>query len=286
MRNIIAMTLLTLLVGGQAFAEVTPVPNHPGAGYGSSMLLDISNFHFDTNNEGWLHTYVGMPPGATYETLYENTSAPWSPTGGDPDGHVLQTVGSDRDQRAYWLGFIGDNGFMGDLEGRLIQTNVYSTGNWITISGANGAVGGDDGNVYARWVISREVGGSYGMYISKRAVSLDMNSFTGWSNLVVGVTAGNFMRWPNGDDPSITWSEVMTEYNSIGLYIFSGTDDMSDVGGGGTTWFNDGGISRVQHYGAGAISGTATWGVDNPTAGFGVISEEEVSFGQLKKLYH
>ncbi len=278
--------MLVLLAGSSAFGADLVVPSHPGYGFGSTMREDISSFHFDADNEGWLGCYVGMPPtNPGYETLYPNGPALWNPTGGDPDGHIYQTVSDDRDQRAYWLGYIGDNGFMGDLDGQIIQTNVYSTGNWTTISGDNGGQGGDDGNVYARWVIAKEAGGLYGMYISKQAVSLDMNSFAGWDAFTVDVNAGNFMRWPNSDDPSISWSEVMAEYNQVGLYIFSGTDDMTDVNGNGTTWFNDAGTYRLQHYGANAVGASATWGVDNPTVSGSTVDVEDVSLDQLKALY-
>jgi hypothetical protein len=275
---------MVLLITSSVFAGELIVPDHPGAGSGDSMRDPISSFHFDADNEGWQSCYVGIS-GASYETLYPNVPALWNPTGGDPDGHIYQTVSDDRNQRAYWFGYIGANGFMGNLDGQIIQTNVYSTGNWTTISRDNGGVGGDDGNVYARWVISREVSGAYGMYISKQSVSLDMNTFAGWEAFTVDVNAGNFLRWPNSDDPSISWAEVMAEYNQIGLYIFSGTDDMTDVNGGGTTWFNDGGISRVQHYGASAVGSSATWGVDNPTVSGSTVAVEGVSFDQVKALY-
>lgn len=285
MKKVMFIVMLVLLAGISALAADLVVPGNPGSGSGVSMREDISAFHFDAGNEGWLSNYIYLADGLTYDSMTDRLPADWNPTGGDEDGHIYQTVGTDRNQRAYWFGYIGDNGFMGNLDGQMIQTNVYSTGNWTTISGDNGGVGGDDGNVYARWVISKQVGDYYGMYISKRSVSLDMNSFTGWEALTVDVNAGNFMRWPNWDDPSISWEEVMAEYNSIGLYIFSGTDDMTDVNGGGTTWYSDGGISRVQHYGANAMGGSATWGIDNPTVSGSIVAVEGVSFDQLKALY-
>lgn len=287
MKNKTTFFALLLLVVWPLSALALPVPGVPSGSAALAVRSAISAFHFDADNEAWQMTYVGLPPGATYETLYTNTPALWTPSLGDPAGCIYQTVDGDIDQRAYWLGFIGDHGFMGDLNGLTIQCNVYSTANWQTISSANGGVGGDDGNVYARWVVSRESdsGGTYAMYISTSSVSLDMNSFSGWTTFAVDASEANFIRWPNSPDPGPSFLDVMADYDQIGLYIFSGTDDMADVSGGGTTWFNDGGTSRLQHYGAWSTGGEATWAVDNPTVGSGVVATEATSLDALKALY-
>lgn len=287
MKKLLLLTAVLLLAVPALAAQNLEVPALPGGSPAPASRTTISAFHFNTDNEGWQMTYVGLPPGATYDTLYPNELALWSSTLGDPVGSVYQTVTDDRDQRAYWLGYIGDHGFMGDLNGQMIQCSVYSTGNWTTISADNGGAGGDDGNVYARWVIAREsdAGGAWAMYISNRNVSLDMNGFTGWETFAVTVSESDFSRWPNSPDPSQSFMQVMSDYDQIGLYMFSGTDDMNDVNGGGTTWFNDNGTNRVQHYGANSTGGEATWAVDNPTMADGVVATDSATFDGIKALY-
>ncbi len=281
---------VTLFLATSALAGVTPIiPGMPDGMTASAQRTEISGFYFDTTYEDWQMAYIGMPPGNPgYETLYANEPALWSSTLGDPVGSIYQTVSDNRDQRAYWLGYIGDHGFMGDINGRTLQCNVYSTGNWTSISADNGGVGDDDGNIYARWVVSREsdAGGTYEMYISSRNVSLDMNSFSGWETFAITIDENDFFRWPNSPDPTTpSFQAVMADYDQIGLYIFSGTDDVNDINGSGTTWFNDNGISRVQHYGANSTGGDATWAIDNVTQGDGVVATESATFDGIKALY-
>lgn len=287
MKKLTMLAISIMLALPVIAAPVLEVPGLPSGNIGGMSRTDISGFYFDTDNEGWQMTYVGDAPGSAYDTLFPNEPALWSSVLGDPAGSIFETVTDDVAQRAYWMGFIGDHGFMGDLNNQMIQCNVYSTGNWTTISGLHGSLGGDDGNVYARWVISREsdAGGTYAMYISNRSVSLDMNGFTGWETFAVDVNESNFSRWPNSPDPSQSFTQVVSDYDQIGLYIFSGTDDMTDVSGGGTTWVNHNGTSRLAHYGAVSTSGNATWAIDNPTVDSGVISTQSVTIDGVKALY-
>lgn len=287
MKRMLMLAIVVLVASSAMAAPVLEIPGLPSGSMGASSREEISGFHFDTDNEGWQMAYFGDAPGSTYDTLYPNEPALWSSSLGDPVGSVFQTVTDGVSQRAYWMGYIGDNGFMGDLNNQMIQCNVYSTANWTTISGLHGGSGGDDGNVYARWVVAREsdAGGAWAMYISNQSVSLDMNTFTGWEVFAVDVTESNFSRWPNSPDPSQSFMQVMSDYDQIGLYIFSGTDDMDDVNGGGTSWVTHEGTSRLQHYGAMATSGDATWAVDNPTVGDGVVSTQSTTFGGIKALF-
>lgn len=287
MKNMIYALIILLMAVPAVAGSPYPVPGIPGDPHFPGGRPQISSFTFDVDHQDWQMTYVGLPPGASYEQLYPNTSALWSPTLGDPAGSVYQTVTADRDQRAYWLGYIGNHGFMDDINGLSLQGNIYSTGNWTTISGDNGGAGGDDGQVYARWVVSRESdgGGTYAMYISTRSASLDMNSFTGWETFVIDVSESNFIRWPNSPDPGPSFQDVMADYDQIGLYLFSGTDDVEDINGGGTTWFVDGGVQRLQHYGAGATAGEATWAVDNITVDSNVVQTTGMSIDALKALF-
>jgi hypothetical protein len=214
-------------------------------------------YSYTTNNEGWSQTYVGRPSGATYDTLYPNTAANWSATGGNTDGNIYQNANGNN-QRAYWMGSIDENS-QGDLTGKQLQTDIFSTNNWQTL--ANGSYG-DDGNVYARWVISNDIGnGTYNMFISKRASSIDINKLFGWETHSISLSAENFIRWPNFDAGSQDFANLLTNYDQIGLYIFSGTDVIANINGGTGTW---GTGSTLLHYGGYSKDGnTATWALDN-----------------------
>lgn len=213
---------------------------------------------FDTDNEGWEQAYIGRPAGAAYDQIFPVSGADWRATGGNPDGNIYQNA-TGSDQRSYWMGYRGAGNFLGDLTGRYLQTDIYSTGNWQTL--ANGSYG-DDGNVYARWVISNKLdNGNYNMFVSKQNASIDINTFTGWTTSSITLEEDNFFRWPNLADNSQDFSEVLQDYDSIGLYIFSGTDVLSNINGGTGTWNS---ASQLLHYGGFSSDGnTATWALDN-----------------------
>ncbi len=288
--TLLLLTLPVLLAATALAGNGLPVP---GPTVWHAPLLntdsrDLSQFTFDTDNENWQETYVGLPAGYSYETLYPNGPALHTMSLGDPAGCIFQTVDTEVDQRAYWMGYYGDSGFFGDIRGLLLQANIYSTSNWRTISSENGGAGGDDGNVYARWVISWTNPSDptqYAMYIARRGVSIDLNSFSGWTEVMINVEESNFLRWPNSDWSGPDFADVMANYDQIGMYVFSGTDDLNDVNGNGTTWFNDNGTSRLQHFGAYAGSGNATWALDNVVANTGVVATERTSLDKLKALY-
>ena len=213
-------------------------------------LANATPFTYENNNQEWLQTYVGRPSsGSTYEILYSNTAADWTNSEGNLPGSIYQTA-TGINERAYWLGYITDNS-LGDLSGMQLQTDIRSTNNWQTIAG---------GNVYARWVIANEVGTDYNMFISKSFASIDANSLNGWETHSVVMEESNFLRWPNSDANTQTFAELLSDYDSIGLYLFSGTDTISNINGGTGTWEN----SRLLHYGAYSNdSNDATWGLDN-----------------------
>lgn len=215
-------------------------------------------YTYDSNNDGWQQAYVGSY-GYNYDTLSANTSADWSSTEGNLPGSIYQTAGGIN-ARAYWMGIIADNA-LGDLTGMQLQTDIRSTNNWQTI--ANGTYG-DDGNVYARWVISNQAGSNYNMFISNRAASINMNNLSGWETHSVSLNEDNFIRWPNYDAGTQTFSQLLSNYDSLGLYIFSGTDTISNINGGTGTWGSENNAGRLLHYGAySKDSSDATWGLDN-----------------------
>ncbi len=280
------LTLL-FLAAPVLVAASPPVPQHPlgGARPAISPEKSFSDFTFDSDNQGWLETYVGRPDGAGYDRLYPNTPAIHTFAEGNPPGSILQTVGVELDQRAYWQGYYGEVQFLGDLADAHLQVDVYSTGNWRTI--ADGA-DGDDGTVYARWVISTTCATNpalYDMFISTRSASVDLNGFTGWQTFTVDLTDANFFRWPNGVCGSLGFTDVLQAYDQIGLYIFSGTDDVADINGGTGTWISLDGVSRLKHYGGYAESGQAAWGLDNLVGGGNSVPDLPTSMGSVKALF-
>ncbi|BCL61448.1 hypothetical protein DGMP_21410 [Desulfomarina profundi] len=230
---------------------------------GTSGLSFALPYSFDSNNEGWQQSYIGRPTGATYDQLFSVNSADWRANSGNPDGNIYQTA-NGIDQRAYWMGHVGNNS-LGDITGMSLQTDIFSTNNWQTI--ANGA-GGDDGNVYARWVIANNVGDTdndgfneYNMFISDRSNSIDINALQGWETHSISLEEENFIRWPNYDAGTQNFAQLLTDYTSIGLYLFSGTDTLSNIDGGEGTWSNS---SQLLHYGAYSNNNDdALWALDN-----------------------
>lgn len=285
MKKLLLFATLCLLAS-TAIQAAPPTPGNSAAHFPVAIGTDkgLAGFTFDADNMAWLQTWIGRPDGTGYDRLYDNTDADWSGSEGNPPGSILQTVDSGLEKRAYWQGYFGSTGFLGELTGAFLSCDVYSTGNWQTI--ANGA-SGDDGHVYARWVVSSTCAsdpGKFDMFISIRAASIDLNSFTGWHNFTVGLDPGNFMRWPNSPCGAYDFAQVLLNYDQVGLYVFSGSDDLSDYDGSGATWITLDGVSRLQHYGAYATSGTATWGIDNFFA-TGPVPSEAASFGEVKALF-
>jgi len=280
--QLLILSLILILAAAATAGFPLPVPGSPAAGAGVAAKT-LSNFTFDTDNQDWLMTFVGLPAGATYETLYPNEPADHTMSEGLPPGSIFEQVTDDIDKRAYWLGYIGAPQFLGDLADASIYSDVYSTANWQTL--ANGA-DGDDGHVYARWVISASCGGgTYDMFISTRAASIDLNAFSGWQNFNVAMVQNNFIRWPNAVCGGLSFAEVLQNYDSFGLYVFSGTDDVENINGGTGTWGTVGGVSRVMHYGAFATDGDGVWGIDNIHAEGNSVAMEKSSFGSLKALF-
>jgi hypothetical protein len=223
--------------------------------------VHATSFTYDAGNQGWQQSYIGRPQnsGVNYDTLYNLADADWTGVEGNPPGSIYQTAGGI-DQRAYWLGIIAESAddIFGDLHGRWLQTDIMSTNNWQTVGG--------QGGVYARWAIAKkeyELNGIpyYNMFVSYQAASIDANNLNGWETHRVRLTADNFFRWPNYDAGTKSFSQLLSDYDSVGLYIFSGTDVLSDINGGTGTWGAD---NRLLHYGAYASNNdSATWGLDN-----------------------
>ena len=285
-RLLLTLSLILVLAFSATAGPVFPVPGSPTTDSDAFGAADksLTSFTFDTDNQGWLMTFVGLPAGMTYETLYPNGPADHTMSEGLPPGSIYQQVTANIDQRAYWLGFISPAPqFLGDLADASLVSEVYSTANWQTL--ANGA-NGDDGNVYARWVISTScVGGTYDMFISTRAASIDLNSFSGWQNFSVYLAASNFIRWPNAVCGNLSFEDVLLNYDQVGLYVFSGTDDVENINGGTGTWGTVDGYPRLMHYGAFATAGDGVWGVDNMHAEGNSFPVEDTSFGSVKALF-
>ncbi len=282
-KGTVLLTVVVLLLAALAAA----VPPPPGATRSAVVPMtaakDLSGFTFDTDNEGWLQTWIGRPDGTGYDRLYDNVPADFAAGEGQPPGCIMQTVGTDLDQRAYWMGYLGTPAFLGDLHGMWLMMDFYSTGGWRTI--ADGA-GGDDGNVYARWVIAVDDGnGNYDMFVSRRAASVDLNAFTGWTTAAVQLEESNFFRWPNYVWGQYDFSGVLSNYTQVGVYVFSGTDQQSDIDGSSGTWVVLDGVYRLQHYGAYAPGGSASWGLDNLVAVENPVANREATWSRVKSLY-
>jgi len=219
-------------------------------------------YTFDNDNQGWEQFFIGRPEGTTYDQLFESESADWDSDNGNPPGSIYQ-IAQGIDKRAYGMGYMEPN-FLGNLTNRKLTVDLWSTNNWRTISDGEY---GDDGDVYARWFISKVDGTAsdgkplVNMYVSKVAFSIDINEISGWETFSIEVKKENFFRWPNYDAQTMNFDELLREYDTIGLALLSGTDDISNLNGGEGTWNDD---YQLVHYGAYSADGeTAILALDN-----------------------
>jgi len=224
--------------------------------FGLVSAVEAFSYTFDANNEGWSQTHIGYD-GRTYEAWYPIVPADWMDELDGHQGVIYQTSTTDPEGRAFWMGarFDDQTAFLGDLTGKTLVADVYSTGNWRTLGSEE---------VVNRWVIADLVyvdsaGPHFNMWVSKAPVSVDMNSFTGWETFSIELKEENFFKWPNGAVDG-TFADVLKNYDQIGLNLTSKTDDLDCYNGGSCTWGDD---YTLLHYGAYAVNGTATWALDN-----------------------
>jgi len=216
------------------------------------------DFTFDTDNQGWRSGRIGYN-GGSYERLYPGVPADWKAELAGHQGVIYQDGTTNPEGRPYALGIWQDKAFMGLLNGKTLVADVYSTGNWRTWVGEQ---------VFARWYISellyidQDGHPYYNMWVSKAAVGIDMNALKGWGTFSIEMKETNFFKWPNYNLPG-TFDEVLKNYDTIGLSLFSDTDNLECLNGGDCTW---GPEKTLLHYGAYATEGTATWALDNVRA--------------------
>ncbi|MCX5653576.1 MAG: PEP-CTERM sorting domain-containing protein [Planctomycetota bacterium] len=228
--------------------------------------VQASIYTFDADAQGWQQSTVGYY-NVSYETLYPNSTAPWTGSYGvgSPDGSIYQSSpGTSWESRPYWMGTKGITAAatLGDLTNKTLQADVRSTANW------QGRVSGN--TVYARWTIATEglPGGTSNFWISKAAYSINLNDSAfgsgtdaDWVLKSIELKPENFVQW-NYLSSGGSFADVLANYTTFGMAILpsaSGSDDMANWTGSGT-W---GSGNTLLHYGATASSGTATWGADN-----------------------
>jgi len=216
-----------------------------------SFALD---FTFDANNEGWKATRIGYY-GNFYEVMPDGWPARWKTSLAGRQGVIYQDGTADPEARPYAMA-VGVNGPF--LSGKTLVTDIYSSGNWQTLSGEA---------PYVRWYVADLIYTDdqgrnwYNMWVATTPVALDLNSFQGWTTYSIELKEENFFKWPNYSVPG-TFQEVLQNYDYIGLSIVS-TDQIDCLNGGPCTWSND---YQLLHYGAYAKEGTATWALDNVKA--------------------
>ncbi|NPA49490.1 MAG: PEP-CTERM sorting domain-containing protein, partial [Thermodesulfobacteria bacterium] len=214
------------------------------------------DFTFDTDNQGWEGINVGKYGGAR-EGWGDYYPASWTAELAGKNGVIYQTGNDQPEDRPLWMGYRGDTAFLGDLTGKTLVFDVYSSGNWRTLAG--------DPPMLRFYIGNRFDDGTWNSWAAYSTVSVDLNSFTGWRTFSIELKEENFFKWPNWQrSPDDTFADVLRNYDQIGFNLASNTDDINCFNGGDCTWSDD---NRLLHYGAIAAEGQeATWALDNVRA--------------------
>jgi hypothetical protein len=156
--------------------------------------------HFDTNNAGWLADRIS---GSTITT----PSATYNTTGGDPDGYISGSVNNTATRLYGFQPAFTPSPYttFGNLTGAYLTTDFKSSG---TVSTSTPEV---------RFYIGKYVGTTYNYFVTKDAYSWNPNSDTSWTTHNVFMNASNFMSWPNQNAGTITFANMLSQYNDIGL---------------------------------------------------------------------
>ncbi len=233
----------------------------------TSLATAEKIYTFDNSAQGWVSNTIAYG-NQSYESMTANVGAQWTAdhnAGTENGGSVYQTVSTDWENRAYWLGAknITPEETLGDLTGKVMSTHVRSTGNWESRV--------ENDTVYARWTIAAhdEVTDKWNMWVSKAAYSIDLNNpvfddNTGngdwWIYQSIEMVESNFFQWPNYSNGG-TFADVLQNYMSFGLTILptaSGNDDIHNF-----TYKGFGANGELLHYGAKADENSATWRIDD-----------------------
>jgi hypothetical protein len=187
---------------------------------------------FDSNNSGFNTATIsngGLNP---------DTSALWTSSGGNPDGHIYAGVDNTANRR-YAFAQYPTTAIYGDLNGAYLTTDFKIEG---TITSTSPLV---------RFYVGSYTGGNK-YYMSNDAFSWDPNNDTSWTAHSIQVLASNFIEWPNQNTGSQTFAQVMADYDDIGL-VFA--DGAANFGNNAYLGFSSSGGAtlRVDNFGSSAV---------------------------------
>ncbi|MFA5872190.1 MAG: PEP-CTERM sorting domain-containing protein [Parcubacteria group bacterium] len=202
------------------------------------MILSVSGMAnayfietFDGNNALFTTTTINSSGTQT------EVSAPWSSTGGNLNGNIYATVNNDSAAKRYAFANYQASNVFGDLNGANLTTS-FKTEGVITSS-----------SPLVRFYVGRYDGTTYNYFVSQDAFSWDPNNDGAWTNHSVFVAAANFLAWPNQNAGNLTFAQVMSTYNDIGLVFADGANNLNNNNYLGFSSLN-GATVRVDNFGS------------------------------------
>jgi hypothetical protein len=190
---------------------------------------------FSSNNAGWLNVTVdngGNTP---------SSASLWSATDGHPGGYVYGPVDDGSDgTRLYGIQAPFDTDVFGNLTGQTLTVDYRIEG---TVTGPTDA--------RVRFYFGY-FDGQKRYWVSNDAYSWTPNSDTSWTTHTVPLVEANFIFWPNQNQGDLTFAQVLSSYNDIGLVFADGFTNNQTLG------FSGSGTIHVDNFSAVPIPG-AIW---------------------------
>lgn len=190
---------------------------------------------FDSGNEGFMTShYAGG-------SSYWDVNSTWMSTGGNTGGYISSTLNGTTD-RIYGFAKYGTTSF-GDLTGKYLTVDYMTSG---TVTGPAIPL--------VRFYIGKTNGIS-DYWVTTDAYSWDPNSDTSWTTHLVSMIEDNWVKWPNQNTNTTTWSQVLLQYTDIGIVFADGSSFFSD---NSKLAFTGTGTIGIDNFGASAVPIPAT----------------------------
>ena len=185
---------------------------------GNAKALYIETF--TGSNGDWLAPTVNDSGGSTFP------SASYVATGGNPNGHIEGTVSTAADRLYVFQPNYTPNPYStyGNLTGLFLTTDFKKVSGSVT--GPTGAK--------VRFYIGNYSGSIYNYFVTTNSYAWDPNTNTTWTTHVVPMTASAGLSWPNQNAGTITFAQMLTSYNDIGLVFADGFSNNQTLGFSGT----------------------------------------------------
>ena len=204
---------------------------------------------FESSNAGWLTLDIDD------SSNVGNAPAGFSGSVGNPSGSVYGLLDSDNTRLYAMLPVLTGGGLrhFGILTGQTLTVDFMIQGSVSSPSPA-----------HVRFYIGYFDEQTSRYWVSNNIHSWNPNNDTSWSTHTVPLLESNFILWPNQDSGNMTFEEVLSGYNDIGLVFTNGNfTDVTKLGfsGQGTIYVDNFGVSAVPIPGAVWLLGSGLLGL-------------------------